>query len=153
MKHGDFTSLAENYAQYRPGYSPFVLDVFCSLAKGKECADIGAGTGIWSRQLAGRGIKVTAVEPNDAMRSAGIKQTGGGGKILELSGLTPAQRQPVSLQIHLTWFAWLHLSIGLILTRLLKNFTAFLSRMAFLWPSGIQDILKPAHCLCALKPI
>lgn len=33
MKHGDFTSLAANYAQYRPGYSPFVLDAFVGLAE------------------------------------------------------------------------------------------------------------------------
>lgn len=31
MKHGDFTQLAENYALYRPGYSPFVRDVFLAM--------------------------------------------------------------------------------------------------------------------------
>lgn len=77
MKHGDFTQLAKNYALYRPGYSPFVLDVLYSLGTGKACADIGAGTGIWSRQLAGKGFAVTAVEPNDAMRKAGLDQNDG----------------------------------------------------------------------------
>ena len=77
---GDFTSLAANYALYRPGYSPMVLDAFLSML-GKEpsaltLADVGAGTGIWSRALAGRGARVTAVEPNDAMREAGMKQNG-----------------------------------------------------------------------------
>ena len=81
MEHGDFTALAEKYAQYRPGYSPFVLDAFLGLAahtqnEPKICADAGAGTGIWSRQLAARGVKVTAVEPNDAMREAGQAQNG-----------------------------------------------------------------------------
>ncbi len=32
MKHGDFTALADNYARYRPGYSPFVRDAFLSLS-------------------------------------------------------------------------------------------------------------------------
>lgn len=32
MKHGDFTELADNYAKYRPGYSPFALDAFLALA-------------------------------------------------------------------------------------------------------------------------
>lgn len=41
------------------------------------CADVGAGTGIWSRQLAARGVRVVAVEPNDAMRGAGEKQSEG----------------------------------------------------------------------------
>ena len=31
MKHGDFTTLAEKYARYRPGYSSFVLDAFLGL--------------------------------------------------------------------------------------------------------------------------
>lgn len=76
MKHGDFTSLAKNYAQYRPGYSPFVLEAFQAIAIGDKCADVGAGTGIWSRQLARAGLDVTAVEPNDAMREAGMAQNG-----------------------------------------------------------------------------
>ncbi len=83
MKHGDFTALAENYARYRPGYAPFVLEAFLALGgKGGEgalCADVGAGTGIWSRQLAAAGVRVIAVEPNDAMREAGEKQSAGSG--------------------------------------------------------------------------
>ena len=30
LKHGDFASLAENYAKYRPGYSKTVLQVILS---------------------------------------------------------------------------------------------------------------------------
>ena len=73
MKHGDFTNLASRYARYRPGYSPFVLDVFAGLKRGGLCADVGAGTGICSRLLAERGLHVVAVEPNDAMRGKGKK--------------------------------------------------------------------------------
>lgn len=79
MKHGDFTALADNYARYRPGYAPFVLEAFLAFAapaRERVCADVGAGTGIWSRQLAARGVRVIAVEPNDAMREAGKKQNG-----------------------------------------------------------------------------
>lgn len=93
MKHGDFTTLADNYALYRPGYSPFVLEIFKSIANGDSCADVGAGTGIWSRQLAGTGLKVTAVEPNDAMREAGIKQNGDSG-IVWLNGSAEATGLP-----------------------------------------------------------
>ena len=78
MKHGDFTSLADNYAKYRPGYSPFVLDAFLALGgENGVCVDAGAGTGIWSRQLASKGTQVFAVEPNDAMREVGEKQNNG----------------------------------------------------------------------------
>ncbi len=75
MKHGDFTKLADNYAKYRPGYSPFVVSAAMSLLPSTpKIADIGAGTGIWSGMLADAGAAVTAVEPNDAMRQAGIKE-------------------------------------------------------------------------------
>ena len=81
MKHGDFTALAKNYAQYRPGYSPFVLDVFLGLSPvpldQARCVDAGAGTGIWSRQMATRGLRVDAVEPNGAMRTEGEQQNNG----------------------------------------------------------------------------
>ena len=40
------------------------------------CADVGAGTGICSRQLAERGLRVIAVEPNDAMREQGERANG-----------------------------------------------------------------------------
>lgn len=80
MKHGDFTKLAEDYAQYRPGYAPFVLDAFLGLMSEApetlQGVDIGAGTGIWTRMLAQRGVIMSAVEPNDAMRAEGIRQNG-----------------------------------------------------------------------------
>jgi len=78
LAHGDFTGLAENYSKYRPGYSESVLDMLLApLARpvGEiELVDVGAGTGIWTRMLAKRGCRsVIAVEPNDAMRAAGIE--------------------------------------------------------------------------------
>lgn len=79
MALGDFTVLATDYAKYRPGYSSFIVDAFLGLLGGNEgvkVADVGAGTGIFSRALATRGIPVIAIEPNDAMREEGIKQTG-----------------------------------------------------------------------------
>lgn len=78
MKHGDFTALADNYANYRPGYAPMIADIFVRLSGVLQprCVDAGAGTGIWSRQMAAAGAVVDAVEPNDAMREAGQKQNG-----------------------------------------------------------------------------
>jgi ubiquinone/menaquinone biosynthesis C-methylase UbiE len=79
MKHGDFTKLSGFYAQYRPGYSPVILTALLGLSDKEntsvQFADIGAGTGIWTRQVAASGCQVTAVEPNDAMRTEGIKQS------------------------------------------------------------------------------
>jgi SAM-dependent methyltransferase len=81
MEHGDFTALADNYAKFRPGYAPLVLRAFLGLAKAgaerPQGVDIGAGTGIWTRMLAEKGVAMTALEPNDAMRAEGIKLNGG----------------------------------------------------------------------------
>lgn len=66
-----FTSRVEDYVKYRPSYPEVVIDHIVSelgdLSK-LTAADIGAGTGISSRLLANRGLKVTAIEPNAAMR-------------------------------------------------------------------------------------
>lgn len=79
---GDFTGLAEDYAQYRPDYSASVLRALLGLL-GKpvadvDFADVGAGTGIWTRMVAAKGVKsATAVEPNDDMRAKGIAGNAG----------------------------------------------------------------------------
>jgi len=72
MKHGDFTQLAEQYAKYRPAYAPLVRDAIVGLLPARaRAADVGAGTGIWSKMLFEAGCRVEAVEPNEAMRQAG----------------------------------------------------------------------------------
>jgi ubiquinone/menaquinone biosynthesis C-methylase UbiE len=72
LKHGDFSELADNYAKYRPGYSKSVLDSLISIVDKNDIdfADVGAGTGIWTRAVAGHKniSSITAVEPNDNMR-------------------------------------------------------------------------------------
>jgi SAM-dependent methyltransferase len=68
-----FSGRANDYAAARPSYPEAALDVlFDGLGEPAEItvADLGAGTGISSRQLAERGAVVLAVEPNQAMREA-----------------------------------------------------------------------------------
>ena len=112
MKHGDFTALAKNYAQYRPGYSPFVLDAFLGCASKPAsalcCADVGAGTGIWTRQVLARGVTVDAVEPNDAMRTEGERQSAGlpvhwHAGSAEHTGLEPQQYNMVTMASSFHW--------------------------------------------------
>lgn len=77
-KLGDFTGLASNYSSYRPGYSPVLLKQLSGIlggTEGKVAADVGAGTGIWTRMLASCFSKVHAVEPNDDMRLQGQADT------------------------------------------------------------------------------
>ena len=74
MKHGDFTELAKFYVN-RPGYSNILLGclknhIFNCVGEGLV-ADIGAGTGKLTENLADLGLRGFAVEPNEAMRNEG----------------------------------------------------------------------------------
>jgi SAM-dependent methyltransferase len=69
-----FSNRADDYRRYRPGYPKGVTDLMleCGLGPGARVADIGAGTGIFTRLLLEAGFEVTAVEPNAAMRAAAV---------------------------------------------------------------------------------
>ena len=79
MSNSDTTSLnrfsdrAADYLKYRPSYPTAAIDKILQgngSSSQLVAADLGAGTGISSRILAERGIKVLAIEPNAAMRQA-----------------------------------------------------------------------------------
>ena len=92
MSLGDFTEQAEAYSRARPGYPDDLLDALIAhvgVSPGDAVADLGAGTGLLTEQLAARGFQVTAVEPNEAMRRqakplAGVRWVDG---TFESSGL------------------------------------------------------------------
>ncbi len=72
---GRFTDRAADYVRYRPDYPSAAIDaVLRGMGEPERltAADIGAGTGISARQLADRGTRVIAVEPNPAMRQAAM---------------------------------------------------------------------------------
>jgi SAM-dependent methyltransferase len=69
-----FSDRARDYARWRPTYPSEAIDAILDGLGDParlSAADIGAGTGISARLLAERGVRVEAVEPNDAMRATG----------------------------------------------------------------------------------
>lgn len=73
----DYTTLADAYLK-RPDYADAAIDAMLSIAgaeQGDTFCDVGAGVAHLTLMLAARGLDVTAVEPNDAMRANGIKRT------------------------------------------------------------------------------
>ncbi|PCK33408.1 class I SAM-dependent methyltransferase [Pseudoalteromonas piscicida] len=83
-KLGDFTGLAKNYSQFRPGYASMVGQALLGLVEKRrseiDFVDVGAGTGIWTRIICDLGVNsVTAIEPNNDMREHGIKDSAGTG--------------------------------------------------------------------------
>jgi len=72
-----FSDRVENYIKYRPSYPAEVIDFLekrGNLPAGSRIADVGSGTGIFSSLLLDRGYTVYAIEPNEAMQSAAVKQ-------------------------------------------------------------------------------
>ena len=77
---GDFTGLATDYSDNRPDYCPSVLSSLLGLVNklpsNINFADVGAGTGIWTRMVYDAGVhSITAIEPNSDMRSKGISDS------------------------------------------------------------------------------
>lgn len=69
MNIENFTGKAEAYAKGRPGYPNEAIEAICRMVQSDEVfADIGAGTGKFTVELAKRGYSVFAVEPNADMR-------------------------------------------------------------------------------------
>jgi SAM-dependent methyltransferase len=74
-----FTSRVDTYKKYRPSYPREAIDYLfhvVGMNSNSEVLDIGAGTGIFSELLLERGTRVTAIEPNEAMREAAIQALG-----------------------------------------------------------------------------
>ncbi|MBX3401819.1 MAG: class I SAM-dependent methyltransferase [Phycisphaeraceae bacterium] len=108
-----FTDRVGDYARYRPTYPGAAIDaVLHGLgAPGSLiAADIGAGTGISSRLLAERGVRVLAIEPNEAMREQGrAEPIAGPGRIEWLAGTaeqTGLEASSVGLVLCAQAFHW-----------------------------------------------
>lgn len=66
-----FSDRVENYVKYRPGYPPETIKILkedCSLSPDWKIADIGSGTGIFTRLLLENKNEVYGIEPNMEMR-------------------------------------------------------------------------------------
>ena len=73
----DYTELAQAYLK-RADNAQEAIDKMFSMAEvkpGDNACDVGAGAAHLTMKLAEYGLKVCAVEPNDAMRTNGIRRT------------------------------------------------------------------------------
>lgn len=107
-----FSDRVEDYARYRPSYPAAAVDWLierAGLVPGGEVADVGAGTGISARLLLERGLTVSAVEPNDAMRGAAEAALGGLPGFTAVAGTAEATTLPeasVDLVLAAQAFHW-----------------------------------------------
>jgi len=76
MKRGDFSKLATNYRKYRQSYNiQIIKKIYKNSGKNLICADVGAGTGIFSKLICkfSNIKKIYSVEPNSSMFLEGKK--------------------------------------------------------------------------------
>ncbi|HEX4925432.1 MAG TPA: class I SAM-dependent methyltransferase [Bdellovibrionales bacterium] len=72
-----FSNRVADYVRYRPTYPKEVVSYLKEQCKPLQTvADIGAGTGIFSKLLLEAGLEVFAVEPNNEMREAAREYLG-----------------------------------------------------------------------------
>jgi len=86
----DYTEHAAHYDQ-RADYSYEAIGHLLrstACVSGKPIADIGAGTGKLTKELLKHGLTVHSVEPNDAMREFGVRNTTGAGAAVTWSAGT-----------------------------------------------------------------
>lgn len=84
-----FSERVADYVRCRPGYPLELFDLLvreAGLGPGKIVADVGSGTGIFTRSLLESGCRVFAVEPNAPMRAAAEAALGGHPRFQSVAG-------------------------------------------------------------------
>ena len=103
-----FSNRVDDYVRYRPGYPDALVALLVSEAHLAEAADatgsarvvdVGAGTGILTRQLLaalGPHALVSGIEPNRAMRGAAERGAGGDPRFESVAGSAEATGLPAA---------------------------------------------------------
>ena len=84
-----FSDRVDNYVRFRPAYPDALVNTLinsCSLGRNSVVADIGSGTGIFTRQLLEKQLQVIGVEPNREMRQAAENLLSGYSLFTSVSG-------------------------------------------------------------------
>lgn len=92
-----FSNRVENYKKYRPGYPTEIFELLrdkCGLKPESTVADIGSGTGIFSKFLMDNGNPVYAVEPNLEMRKQAENDLGSNPHFHSIAGSAEATTLP-----------------------------------------------------------
>lgn len=99
-----FSSRVDAYVKYRSSYPAEAISYLYDTVGFRpedEIADIGAGTGIFSKLLLARGSRVIAIEPNQPMREAAVQELGHHAHYRAASGAAEATGLPDSSVDHI----------------------------------------------------
>lgn len=153
---GKFTGKAEVYSKYRPDYAEEFIDYlieYNSLKDKSIIADIGSGTGIFSRQLLEKGLKVKAVEPNSDMRKEAEESLGTFPGFTSVNGsaeYTVLEEKSIDLVTAAQAFHWFDKEkFKAECRRILKPG----SKVALVWNSRVTDDPMVIECGEAMKKL
>lgn len=135
-----FSDRAGDYARFRPSYPEAAVTWILSqvATAPASVADVGCGTGIFSRLLAAQGARVTGVEPSVAMREAA---EAAGGRVCYRDGsgeATGLDAGSVDLVTVAQAFHWFDAEAAL---REFERITRPGGRLALLW--NVRDDTTP----------
>lgn len=106
-----FSGTADRYARYRPSYPDALVDWVVKDAgarAGDPAADVGCGTGLFTRLLAARGLDVVGIDPNEDMLAT-ARAAGGGARYARgeaaATGLAEKSLALVTVAQAFHWFA------------------------------------------------
>ena len=143
-----FDDVAGLYAATRQGYPAEIVDAVCTtagLGPGAAVLEIGCGTGQLTRQLAGRGFSLTAIDIGVAMIEAARRTVADPATHFEVCSFEEfACDGPFDLIVSATAFHWVDPSIGWVKTaRLLRpgGWLALLST-GELYPEPLRTQLR-----------
>lgn len=97
-----FQNRAQSYVKGRPGYAPEIRDLLLHdiLRPNDLVADVGSGTGIFSKIFMDAGFDVFCVEPNEAMRKQAERIHAGNPHFISVAASAEATTLP-SHHVHL----------------------------------------------------
>ena len=107
-----FSTRADNYAKYRPGYPAGVIEILqrgCGLRATSIIADVGSGTGIITELFLKNGNPVFAIEPNAAMREVAERLLIAHPKFVSIDGTaeeTTLANESIDLVVAAQAFHW-----------------------------------------------
>ena len=92
-----FSSRVENYRKYRPGYPSEIIPLLkseCGLTRESIIADLGSGTGLFTKIFLKNGNTTFGVEPNAEMRKVGEQTLAGYSNFQSVDGTAESTTLP-----------------------------------------------------------